>query len=165
MKIIELFNSIRDIPYKIPLSLKDKCVDCDKKHQKLSLLLSDAGLKVRFRVCIFLWSDLAIPKHILAIPHREQCEHLYLEALVEGHWIVLDATWDIGLQKILPVNIWDGKSNTELAVKPVQIYEVGEHIRLSHTETNENFVKDIEESGKFYDEFNKWLETERIKSK
>ncbi len=163
MKIIKIFNSIRDIPYKIPLSFADKSVDCDKKHRKLYKSLEKEGIKVRFRVCVFLWSDLSIPKYILKIPHQDKCEHLYIEAFVNKKWITLDATWDIGLKNIFDVNIWDGKSNTNIGVKPIEIYKPQKNKKLLHNQTKENFLKDIRDSGKFYKTFNKWLETERKK--
>jgi len=48
--------------------------------------------------------------------------HTYLEIKINGKWKILDATWDKGLRKILPVNNWDGKSGTEIAVKPTKIF-------------------------------------------
>jgi len=162
MDIITIFNLIRDIPYKIPLSLDDKAIDCDQKHKELFDLLTKHGLKVRFRICVFLWNDLNIPAKILKIFHTNKCEHLYLEVLIENQWIVLDATWDIGLKNILKINKWDGKSNTDLAVKPLKIYSPKEKRNLLHNETKESFLKDIETSGAFYRAFNEWLEKNRI---
>jgi hypothetical protein len=163
MDIINIFKSIRDIPYKIPLTLTDKSIDCDKKHRELYRLLKKEGIKARFRICVFLWSDLNIPKYILDIPHTDRCEHLYLEAFLNEQWIILDATWDIGLKNILNVNFWDGKSNTDIAVKPIEILEPQKNTKLIHCQTRENFEKDIKDSGKFYKELNNWLEKERVK--
>ncbi|MCK4554477.1 hypothetical protein KAU19_06005 [Candidatus Parcubacteria bacterium] len=162
MDITKIFNSIRDIPYKIPLSLGDKAIDCDKKHKKLFDLLIRQGLKVRFRICVFLWSELNIPAKILKIPHIDKCEHLYLEVFINDQWTTLDVTWDIGLKNIFKVNEWNGKSNTALAVKPIKIYGPQENKKLSHTETKESFLEDIRTSGSFYKAFNKWLEKNRI---
>ncbi|MCK4553497.1 hypothetical protein KAU19_00855 [Candidatus Parcubacteria bacterium] len=162
MDITTIFNSIRDIPYKIPLSLDDKAIDCDKKHKKLFDLLTKQGLKVRFRICVFLWSELNIPAKILKIPHIDKCEHLYLEIFIDGQWVALDATWDIGLKNIFQVNKWDGKSNTALAVNPIEIYSPQENKSLSHNKTKESFLEDIKTSGSFYEAVNEWLEENRI---
>ena len=162
MDIVTTFSSIRDIPYKIPLSLDDKAVDCDKKHKKLLNLLTKQGLKVRFRICVFLWSELNVPAKILKISHIDKCEHLYLEVLINNQWITLDATWDIGLKNILKVNEWDGKSNTVIAVKPIRIYSSQEKRNLSHNETKKSFIEDIKINRAFYKAFNMWLEKNRI---
>ena len=58
MDIVSLFNSVRDIPYRIPLDPEEEDRCCSGKHEKLFNLLKKEGFKVRYRVCVFLWSSL-----------------------------------------------------------------------------------------------------------
>ena len=67
------------------------------------------------------------------------------------------------MKNVFEVNNWDGKSNTKLAVKPLEIHKPQKNCKLSHNASKENFMKDISENGKFYKEFNNWLEKERSK--
>lgn len=157
VNIVQIFNSIRDIPYRIPLSWEDKSLDCIGKHNRLAEALSEKGYKVRLRTCTFRWSDLNIPEKILKIPHKDECKHLFLEMFIDNKWITLDVTWDSDLRNILKVNEWDGASDTEIAVKPIKIFSPSE----IHTETKESFQKDMQESGAFYKAFNEWLEEAR----
>lgn len=161
MDLIQIFNSIRDIPFRIPLSPNDTSIDCDGRHKKLFEALSRKGLEVRFRVCSFLWSELAIPDQILSIKHKDECEHLFLEVFLNNEWLILDATWDKGLKNIFHINEWDGISGTEIAVKPIKIYDPKKTI-LTHGENEEAMQKDISESGDFYLALNKWIEENRI---
>lgn len=161
MDLISIFNSIRDIPFRIPLSLEDKSIDCLTKHKMLFDALTNAGHKARFRICSFLWSDQKIPKEILAIPHDDKCEHLYLEISLNNEWITLDATWDQKLKNIMPTSEWDGKTNTKLAVTPIEIYPPDEGREVVHSASEEAFLEDIRKSGKFYEALNNWLEENR----
>jgi hypothetical protein len=160
MKIEEIFESIRDIPYRIPLSLEDASVDCDKKHKMLAEALTKEGFTVRFRVCSFLWSKQSIPKEILDIPHVDTCEHLFLEIFRDGQWDILDISWDKGLQKVFTICEWDKKDNA-LALVYIEMYPPDYSKPLTHNESEESFLEDIYTSGKFYDALNKWLEQVR----
>lgn len=122
MDLISSFNSIRDIPYRIPLKWGEKDDCCSGKHEKLFNILTKEGYEVRYRVCAFLWSSLNLPKELENTPHDNECTHIYLEIKVNGKWKVLDATWDSGLRVFFHVNEWDGKSGTEVAVKPTKIF-------------------------------------------
>lgn len=163
-ELVGIFNSIRDIPYRIPLALDDTSIDCMQKHQLLARALSEKGYDVRFRACSFLWSAMAIPPEILNIEHVDRCEHLFLEILIEGRWVVLDATWDSGLRGILPVNEWDGKSDTKIAVEPLSVYPEPKET-LVHFENEEAILEDLRTSGAFYAAFNVWLDKTREKAK
>jgi hypothetical protein len=84
--------------------------------------------------------------------------------------MTVDATWDKGLASKLPVSEWDGRSDTALAVKPVE--------SLKPVESQEEFDKLFDESGlqqwlssplnsplkvdgKFFEALNKWAESIR----
>jgi len=53
MDLISTFESIRDIPYRIPLKWGEEDNCCSGKHEKLFNLLKKNGYEVRYRVCVF----------------------------------------------------------------------------------------------------------------
>ena len=150
------------MPYAIPLALneKDKC--CVGKHKMLKDLLAKQGFEVRYRVCTFLWSSINLPKSVSNISHNDHATHVYLEVMIDGDWIVVDATWDIGLKDILPVNKWDGKSNTEVAVKPIDIFSPQKSADIMNNENKEDTLNDLKRNGEFYKAFNHWLNEQRV---
>jgi hypothetical protein len=161
MELISVFNSIRDIPYRIPLKWEEEDNCCSGKSKKLFDLLTKKGYKVRYRVCIFLWSSLNLPPELKRISHSNNCTHTYLEINIDGDWKILDATWDVGLKKIFHINEWDGKSDTEIAVKPVKIFTPKRSLEIVSNQNEEIINKDLEINGKFYKCFNEWLDENR----
>lgn len=164
-KRIEFFNRVRDIPYKIPLSTSEPDYCCSGKHKILFDLLKSLDLKVRYRVCEFLWNQFDLPEDVKNIPHEENCTHTYLEAYIpeNNKWIIVDATWDKGLSDKFMINEWDGMNDTKNAIQPSKIYSPEESEKFVRTESKEDTEKDLEINGKFYDAFNKWLESLRRK--
>jgi hypothetical protein len=163
-KAINYFYFIRDIPYKIPLSTKEIDCCCSGKHEALFVLLKSLGLQVRYRVCLFLWSNLNLSPKLKKIPHENDCTHTYLEIKIKRGWKVLDATWDIGLRRILPVNEWDGKLDTKIAVQPIKIFSLEKSKKIIEDQSERLFRKDLKINGKFYKAFNAWLERARVKT-
>lgn len=161
MTIIETFKTIRDIPYRIPLTLneEDKC--CDGKHIMLKNLLEELGLKVRYRVCSFLWSSVNLPNEVLNIFHDNLSSHVWLEVLINDKWLIIDATWDIGIKNIFPINEWDGKSNTKIAVNPLKLYTPQESARIMNNSNDEEIILDLKRNKSFYKAFNDWLAVQR----
>ena len=164
MDLISAFNSVRDIPYRIPLKWRQKDDCCSGKHKKLFNLFTRMGYPVRYRVCVFLWSNLNLPSELKKIPHDDDCTHVYLEINIKGKWKILDATWDKGLKNIFHVNEWDGKSDTEIAVKPIKIFTPQKSLKIASNQNKETIDNDLKINGDFYKSFNEWLEKMRKKS-
>lgn len=165
MSLISLFNSVRDIPYKIPLKWNEQDNSCSGKHEKLFNLLIENDYDVRYRVCVFLWSSLNLPQKLEKIPHDNDCTHTYLEIKINGSWKILDATWDSGLKSLFHINEWDGKSNTEIALKPIKIFTPKKSIEIINNQNEEVIKKDLQINGEFYKAFNSWLEGRRNENK
>ncbi len=163
MKAVEIFNSIRDIPYHIPLNFKDTGIDCIKKHQILFEKLSKEWYEIRYRLCSFNWSDLDIAEKVLAVVHEDRCEHLFLEIKIKNEWKVLDATRDKWLSHILPVNNRDWLSNCKIATDPViEVYPLEKSKKMMKKWwAEEDFLGDMKKSGPFYKSLNERLEKER----
>lgn len=163
MNIINIFNKVRDIPYNIPIYYGDKDDCCSGKSEMLFNLLKSKRYKVRYRVCVFLWDQLPLPKEIMKIPHDKDCTHTYLEIFMDNKWRTLDATWDIGLKGVFYVNEWDGKSSTQIAVKPIKIFPLKKSLSIVKNQTKEVIDNDLSRNKNFYIALNKWLERVRAK--
>lgn len=158
---VEYFRFVRDIPYRIPLSVNEPDHYCVGKHVVLKTLLSSLGFKVRYAFCRWLWSSIDLPESLKKIPHEDRMGHVYLEVYSkeQERWMIVDATWDKRLASKLPVSEWDGKGDTIIAVKPVEILEErrDEYDKPSEAKWME-FMKD---NGQFVEAFNRWLESIR----
>lgn len=161
MDIVLIFNSVRDIPYRIPLKWGEEDDCCSGKHEKLFNLLTKNGYKVRYRVCVFLWSSLNLPPELERISHDDECTHTYLEISVGDHWNILDATWDSKLKNLFHVNEWDGKSSTEIAVKPTKIFDPQKSLEIVNNQNEEVINNDLKVNRDFYKGFNEWLDEYR----
>ncbi|MFC2143831.1 hypothetical protein ACFLQO_00495 [Candidatus Aenigmatarchaeota archaeon] len=161
MDLVSLFNSVRDIPYRIPLKWGEEDNCCSGKHEKLYHLLTRHGYKVRYRVCVFKWKDLGIPSELEKIPHDGDCTHTYLEIKLNGNWRVLDATWDIGLKELFHVNIWDGRSDTKIAVKYIKIFSPEKSLDIVNNQDKQVIEDDLRVNREFYKVFNEWLDNNR----
>ena len=158
---VSYFTFVRDIPFRIPLSVHEPDYHCGGKHIVLKTLLSSIGFKVRYTGCLWSWSSLDLPESIKKIPHEDRLGHLYLEVYntEQARWMTVDATWDKGLASKLPVSQWDGKSDTVLAVKSIEMIKEGldEYDKPSEAE----WANTLKANGKFFEAFNKWLESIR----
>lgn len=160
MDLISTFNKIRDIPLRMPESTGDENNTCWGKHRKLFILLNQAGLKVRYRVCEFSWSEQNFPKNILALPHEDKDNHLFLEAEIDGKWRVIDCSNDFQLPEY---NNWDGKSDCDLGVYHDKIFTPMESSFLEKQEPFK-FPEKLKKNLEFFKEVNKFLDSLRKKS-
>lgn len=165
MKKTEYFRLVRDIPYKIAVNPNETDYCCGEKNKMLHQLLEELKMKVRFRECTFLWSQLNIPKKIIKIPHKDKSAHIYLEVYIakKKKWVIVDATWDSGLSKVFDVNEWDGESGTSIAVNPLTNYPPKKSFidEKKDEKDAKGSIKDLEKNRRFYIAINKWLESER----
>jgi len=162
MDAVSYFTFMRDIPFRLPLSVDEPAPYCVDKHVVLKTLLSSMGFKTRYALCRWMWSSLDTPESLKQIPHEDHAVHVCLEVYnkEQARWMTVDATWDKGLASKLPVSKWDGKSDTSLAIKPLE--------RLNPIESQEEFdqlkpriQQAIKVNGKFFEALNKWMESIR----
>jgi hypothetical protein len=162
MDIVEEFNKVRDIPYRIPLSLEEPDECCSGKAVMLFDRFKAGGYEARYRLCTFRWGDLKLPEEIQAVPHDEDSSHTYLEINLSGKWIIVDATWDKKLSGVFNINEWDKKSDTEIAVPAKEILSPEKSLAyIEYISAPEAIAADLKLNGEFYRAFNAWLETIR----
>lgn len=160
-KIVKIFESIRDIPYSIPLAYEEKDNCCTGKNKRLLNFLEGEGYKARWRVCSFRWSDIKLPDDVLSKPHDDESTHAYLEVNIGGKWVPVDATWDNSLAKIFSINEWDSISATEVAVPCIELFTPEQSSEIIESETKEVVEEDLSKNGEFYKALNDWLESVR----
>lgn len=179
---INIFNNIRDIPYSVTLNsqnpedasremLQQNAGFCEPKHYLLGILFNKLGIDVKYFSYTFEWKNMEINYSIELKELAEKLPlnyHFACKAFIEDKWILVDATWDIGLQKfgfIVNEN-WDGVSETKNAVEPLK--------EISHENVSERsaMIIDVFERStfsekrdfqKFVVELNKWLAMNRVK--
>lgn len=162
MNIIEEFKKVRDIPYRIPLSLEESDECCTGKAHILFKELKKGGYNVRYRLCTFKWSSLNLPKELRDTLHNDDSSHTYLEIEINGEWKIIDATWDKGLENLFVVNEWDGKSDTKIAVPFIECLSSEKSLEyIKHISTSEAIKSDLKVNGNFYKAFNEWLDNYR----
>jgi hypothetical protein len=168
---ISVFQKIRDIPYAIipgiihPQKyleiLKMNQGSCSPKHFLLADLLGRLGLTIFYSVWQFLWKDIPIewPLELKNLVEEMPINtHLALRVKIEDDFVLVDATLDPKLKILgLPINDWDGKSNTLLPIQPL-----GEEAWHSREE-RELMVPNFEQSSLvFYQKLNSWMEKVRL---
>jgi len=162
MKITDHFRHVRNIPYSIPINSDDEDRCCNGKTRQLKTLIENEGFEVRYRVCSFRWSSLNIPEHILDLQKDDIASHVYLEVLINRNWIKVDPTWDSGLMGIFQISEWDGKSDTALAVDPIEIYSVEKSAEIMSSCQPEDIAQHRADSDTgFETALNTWLEKNR----
>ena len=122
-KIVQLFEQVRKIPYKVCKFDKDiinpdiPYGDCRHKSELLYSLLSKEGYGVKRLKVEFNWQDLPIPKNILSLLKISGTifPHDSLLVKINNKWIKVDCTWNPELEKKgFPITKnWDGKTDTK----------------------------------------------------
>ena len=160
MTQIEIFNAVRDIPYRIPLSEEEQDHTCMGKYELLKERLEVLGKKTRPRTTDFSWSDLPLPDYLREIERDDNPGHIYLEVYNGERWCIVDPTWDSGLERVLPVSYWDGRADTSIAWPTRRIHTPEESLREINEDDDPNYdpEEDLRKNGRFYEAFNNWLE-------
>lgn len=125
---IALFERVRDVPFVYPASREPEDVlrlghgSCSGKHYLLGALYRRLELPVRNMICTHRYNEspLPFPDAMQEILRRNEIVdvHDYLQIGVDGEWIDVDATWELGLREFgFPVTEdWDGRSSMVLSV-------------------------------------------------
>ena len=158
MEIIQVFNKIRDLPYRCPESLEDNDYRCWGKNRLLFEELIKKNLEVRFRVCDFLWSKQRIPKEITSKSSKDLDQHLFIEIKLNNQWMVLDCSND---SKLPQYNEWGGKSNCDIAVKYKKIYSPQESKKIEEQEKT-NFKNNFKTYKELFISLNKFFDKLRL---
>lgn len=172
-ELVAIFEKVRDIPYgtissRDPLEVyRNNRGTCSGKHFLLRDLLLALNMGVKDVVCFHYYSQM--PRSIEYPPELSQLlednkgvpdYHNYLK-VYNGDWLTVDATFDYSLKDYFVVNEWDGRTDTSLSVKPVEVWEVGDSEEFKVNMLSK-LPEDIQKGRKkFLQMFSEWLETLR----
>ncbi|MFB6191616.1 MAG: hypothetical protein ABEJ64_04260 [Candidatus Nanohaloarchaea archaeon] len=157
-RVVELYEKAQQVPY---ACLEDRDPgrlfetgrgSCLEKNAWLGERYEELGIPVRYRLVEFDWRDLPLPEEVLELRDDYTGEHLVLEIERGGEWLTVDASWDPGLEDAgFPVTgDWDGRSDTGVAVEPLDSRELDGNPGSMHVEGSE-----------FFDALNDYLEDVR----
>lgn len=162
---VSVFERIRDIPYALAPELVDPLLgppgilrkgegSCSPRHFLLGRMFEMLDMLLRYVTYTCEWIDqgIAMPPRLAASLPLEY--HVNCDALIDGRWVMVDATWDPPLERAdFPVNMtWDGRSDTLNAVKPID--------RIVHESAAERdeYARAMEAAySRFVEDFNAWL--------
>ncbi len=147
----QLFLAIRDLPYKIGTKSED--ASCVAKTKLLGELLSRIGLECQVWKAVVNWVDTGIPAELLKLAPKPTVNHLFLKVFIPERkkWAIVDSTWDLRFDGKLPVNDWDGLSDTILAFPSIQFELVGS--------VDEFEFRDFDSEEIFTKKLNAWYES------
>lgn len=146
----QLFRAVRDLPYKIGTKSGD--ASCVAKTKLLGELLTRLGLECQVWKAVVDWGATGIPAALLRQAPRPTVNHFFLKVLIPEtqKWVAVDPTWDLRYLGKLPVNQWDGLSDTKLAYPSKQVELVGS--------VSDFDFRDFDPKETFTKELNNWYE-------
>lgn len=159
--LIKEFEKIRDLKYKIPLNINEQTDNCSTKCIMLKNIFEKKWYEVNFRVCIFNWENLNLPKEILKIKHTKDSMHVYLEVNIDNKIIKIDPSWDKWLKNIFEISIWDWKSDTKIAVKEISQKSLEESKYIMENMDKKEIIEHLNYNKEFYIKLNNYLHNNR----
>lgn len=177
---IKMYNYIKEIPYGIiavkeqeqkgAVEILEKNIgSCTPKHLLLGMLFEHLNIPVHYVSFKFNWNDPRInyPNHLkIQVENLPYDYHFACKALLNGKWILIDATWDSPLKKMgYPVNEnWNGISDTANAVIPMdEVIHANANERIKFLQmvksAHSREQKELEE--KWYLSLNDWFKASR----
>jgi transglutaminase-like putative cysteine protease len=173
-QVISIFSHIRDIPYALLPGNRKYGPEhilitgrgsCGPKHYLLGSMFTMLGIPVRYQTWPFTWNDpsLSFPPELRASAALlDVTNHLACQAQINGTWVLIDATWDLPLERVgFPVNRnWDGRSDTLLAVHPVNAPDIPA-LREKKEPGTRNNIQGSTGRDDFVNLFNDWLDEVR----
>jgi hypothetical protein len=175
-KIKILFNKVRDIPYGNIGSRNPKQVylqqkgTCSGKHELLKGLYKSLGIQVKDYIILHTFNQLPVNyseeirsfllKNTIIDPHN------FLKIKVGKHWRIVDATWDLPLEKLgFPVNkTWSINKDCNISVVlGGKIFETNNPIEKKEELLSEFSIKQLQNRKHFLILLTNWLNEERKK--
>ncbi|MFA5094376.1 MAG: hypothetical protein WC512_03955 [Candidatus Omnitrophota bacterium] len=177
---IAVYTHIRDIPYKLIAALRDPKIgpagllegnggSCNPKHVLLGSYLSRLGLDVKYANYRFNWDEPSVKylPELRALAQKIPLgNHLAVKALIDGRWVLVDATYDLPLRKagFTVTETWDGESGTKNAVtflSEVLNDTIEERVKYDAAIRAKATEEQKAAYSEFMEKFNAWLEQVR----
>ena len=176
VKIITLFEKVRDIPYgnigsRKPLDVYSQNKGtCSGKHELLKALYKTLGIQVKDFIIMHNFNELHIkyPTNIQQILEKTNIidPHNFIKIKINNKWCTVDVTWDKALKKhgFLVNENWNGKSNMKISVtKGGKIHETEKSIILKE-KLLKNMPEELQKEREiFLEKLTIWLDILRRK--
>jgi hypothetical protein len=171
---VELFRRVRDIRYgtigsRDPLDVFRKHRGtCSGKHLLLAALFRSMGLVVKDMVVFHRFVNL--PRNVeypgrlwklLSEGDGVPDYHNFIRVRQQEKWVTIDATFDEGLRECLVVNDWDGRTDTELSVASIRMWEVENPIEFKERKLGALSPGVRSRREEFLEAFSAWLDSLR----
>lgn len=158
----QLFDRIRDIPYR---TSDDSAQSCFDKCIVLKRELDAHGYVCDLMIGDFYWSDLKLPKEIMKFCNKNAESHVFLrvKAPIGGDWMNLDPTVDAALCKYFTVEHWNGRSSTGILtpLTNIRVYRPFSFLERTKSKARRLFHR-TEPNKAFYKAFDSWLDDMRL---
>ncbi len=162
---VRYFRMVRDIPYRVPLSVEDQGYECVVKPEILEKLLQTLGLESRHIIAKFQWEDLGLPEKVVKHDHEDPETHEFLEVKIPetGEWVAVDPTWDSRIShEGLPTLEWDGKTGTGVGVETLEVLNPRESREFIEQDSVGEVRKDyFDRYREFFRALNRYLRSTR----
>lgn len=162
-----VFEEIRDKPFRVALSADRPANNCYFKCMELSQKLITLGYQVRGRLGEINWNNLSfIPNEILELFPQDQIDtHFYLEIFLNEEWFILDPTWNKSFAQKFnqPYSVFGQKNKSCFQI--VRLYNNEEQSDYAWTWLNDQTViaEYTSKTGEFFKALNNWLEANNSK--
>lgn len=147
-----------------------KAGTCSPKHYYLGAQLEAMGIPVIYVDTPFLWRELPVdyPNEVRVLAEEMPTQHhLSLLANLDGHWQVVDATWDRPLGR---VGFTIPQENHELETSILAVIPRGEQVFHCSAKERFSWVENLRKTmpyskipAQFYFKLNSWLQEIRQK--
>jgi len=173
-KIVKFFELVKNISYSdvsprsVEESWKQQKGPCSTKNIILYDLYKAIGVPVQKWMCSFEFkkSEKFTKEMNSFLDNPIKILHTFIKIRVNKKWIVLDATHDSELEKFgfRVQKDWKGKTDTVLAVKPLEFFQVEDLDKKKHDFYSKETPEEREKRKKFMDLFFEWVDGLRKKS-
>ncbi|EKE19405.1 MAG: hypothetical protein ACD_9C00029G0005 [uncultured bacterium] len=159
---IELFDSIRDVPFCL---MGKNAFYCFSKNNLLRKKLAIGGIESVLMQGWFKWSELAIPQEAKKLIRKDKQKHVFLKVFIpeKNEWVYIDPTWDKALENVFPIAEWNGVDETVLMTKLSKISEYEKRNILARIISKMERRFYPEGNNKFYHWLDKWMDEKRTK--
>lgn len=154
----QIFESIRDIPYRLPEFMGDEAPQCAYKSYRLIKELLSIGYQCRAKIAEMDWSQTRFPLDIISLyPSDILPTHMYVEIFENNVRRPLDASWDIGLaQAGFPIAEFNGTNSPGLPL--VRVFTLAEQEEYLEGWNDQARIADyFERAIPFHKAVNEWL--------
>lgn len=159
----QIFEEIRDRPYRVTTSVHTSAANCYFKAMELVKQFTTLGYECRGRLGEIDWADTPCPPEILALRKPGVVDtHFYLEIFLDGAWKIIDPSWNKSFAVKYSLPYSEFGADNQACFKITKLYDLEQQATYAWSWLNDEttIAKYMEDMGPFLTALNKWLEKE-----